>query len=121
MPVYIVDAHPFNNLNAHQTIQTSIITTFALKSFDEPTLSGTCGLSSICGVARPLKMVGHKYGKQSFKRPHPLNNVVQYKRFSMDKDPSSHSRLILPISYVLGQQSGLFHARTDDLSVSTCI
>ncbi len=36
-------------------------------------------------------------------------------------DTSSYSGLILPISYVLGKLSGLFHARTDDLSVSTYI
>ena len=36
-----------------------------------------------------------------------------------NKRPSSYSGLILPISYVFGKQSGFFHARTDDLSVST--
>ena len=45
----------------------------------------------------------------------PLINDFRW----ITKDPSAYSGLILPISYVFGQQSGLFHARTDDLSVST--
>ena len=44
-------------------------------------LNGTCTLTLVApvssGVARPLKMVGHKYGKWSLKCPHPLINVVQ--------------------------------------------